>query len=52
MQWLLPKCFAWRKFDDSTQIHHCDPIAKMLHHGQVVRDEQIGKPEFVAQVSQ
>ncbi len=27
------------------EIHHRDPVGHVLHHRQIVRDEQVGKPE-------
>ena len=33
---------ARRLFDNLSEIHHRNPGAHMLHHGQVVSDKQIG----------
>ena len=38
--------------DDAAEIHHGDPVADMLDHREIVRDEQIGQPELVLQVHQ
>jgi len=34
------------QLDDDAQVHHCDPIADVAHHRQVVRNEQIGQASF------
>lgn len=33
-------------FNNFAQIHHRHPMRQMLHNGQVVADEQQGKPQF------
>ena len=38
--------------DDAAQIHHRHAVADVLHHRQIVRDEQIGQLELVLQVHQ
>ena len=38
--------------DDPPEIHHRDPVADMLDHAKVVRDEQIGDAALVLQVAQ
>ena len=38
--------------DDLAEIHHPNPIAEVLHHGQVVGDEQVGQVELRPQVRQ
>ena len=38
-----------RDLDDPADIHHRDAVADMLHHRQVVRDEQIGDAQPVLQ---
>src|SRR5712691_7617211 len=39
-----------RELDDLPEVHHCDAVADVTHHGQVVRDEQIGQLEAVLQL--
>ena len=36
--------------DDAAQVHHCDAIAGVVHHGQIVRDQQVGQPETFLEV--
>ncbi len=38
--------------DELAEIHHRDAVADVLHHGEIVRDEQIGQPEALLQVLQ
>lgn len=33
-------------FDDQAAAHDRDPVADLPHHGEVVRDEDEGEPEF------
>ena len=33
-------------------IHHRDAVAELLHDAEVVRDEEVGEPELVAEVGQ
>ena len=40
------------ELDDLAEIHHGDPAGDVLHHAEVVGDEQIGEPEFALQVLQ
>lgn len=37
---------------DPTAIHDSDAVGQLRHHGEIVRDEQIGEPERVAQIGQ
>ena len=37
--------------DQAAQVHHPHLVAHMAHHGQVVRDEQIGQPTGALQVA-
>ena len=37
---------------DASEVHHQDPLAEMLHHGEVVGDEQIGQPAVMLEVLQ
>ena len=38
--------------DDLAQVHHGDPVGDVLHHREVVRDEQIREVELPLQVVQ
>ena len=40
------------EFDDLAEIHHGDAIRDVLHHGEIVGDEQIRKRELLSQVNQ
>ncbi len=39
-------------FHQSTEIHDADAIGDMLHHRQVMGDEQVGQAELILQVLQ
>ena len=41
-----------RGLDDDAEIHHRDPVGDVLHHGEIVRDEDVGEAEPVLQVAQ
>ena len=41
---------ARRQLDDAAEIHHGDAMADVLHHREIVRDEQVGDPELLLQV--
>ena len=41
-----------RGLDDGAEIHHRDAVGDVLDHREVVRDENIGKPEPLLQVPQ
>ena len=43
---------ARRALDDAAEIHHRDAVGDVLHHREVVRDEDIGEPEPPLQVAQ
>ena len=36
-----------RAFHHAAQIHHADIVGDVAHHGEVVGDEQIGKPQLL-----
>ena len=36
--------------DDAAEIHDRDPVADVLHHADVVADEEVGEPEIAPQV--
>jgi hypothetical protein len=40
-----------RGLDDGAEIHHGDPIGDVLHHGEIVRDEDVGEAKSVLQVA-
>jgi len=37
--------------DDHAEIHHRDPVGDVLHHGKVVRHEDVGEAEPVLQAT-
>ncbi|KKN95133.1 hypothetical protein LCGC14_0182020, partial [marine sediment metagenome] len=39
-------------FHQPPEIHHGHPVGQVAHHAQVVRDEQVGEAELLAQVLQ
>ena len=41
-----------RDLDDLAEIHHRDAVADVLHHGEIVGDEQVGQAELALQVLQ
>jgi hypothetical protein len=41
-----------RHLDDPPEIHHRHPVRDMLHHGEVVRDEEIGKIELPLEIAE
>src|SRR5690606_990682 len=47
MAWFSKKICRRSMLDDFSQIHHGDFIRQVAHHREVVRDEQVGKPEIV-----
>ena len=47
MQRVLVKLFPTRYLDDMAQVHHCDAVADVPDHRQVVGDEQVGEIELV-----
>ena len=40
------------ELDDPSEVHHRDAMADVLHHRQIMCDEQVGQPELVLQVHQ
>ncbi len=50
MQRVVEQFVALGELDDPAEIHHRDPLAEMPDHRQIVRDEQIGQVELVAQI--
>ena len=43
---------ARRELGEPAEIHHCDPVADMAHHGEIVRHEEIGHAERCLQLDQ
>ena len=43
---------AGRQLDQATTAHDCDSIGDVFDHGEVVRNENIGQPEFTLQEDQ
>ena len=41
-----------RQLHDAAQIHHGDPVADVLHDREIMRDEQVGKPQVLLQIVQ
>src|SRR5215207_4725915 len=41
---LREECIRRSAFDDAAEIHDSDPVADMLHHSQIVTDEEVGEP--------
>ena len=50
MQRIVEQFVAVGEFDDAAEIHHRDALAEMPHHREIVRDEQIGQAELLAQI--
>ena len=44
---LIARCL----FDNLTEIHHCDFIAEMLHHSEIVRNKKVGQPILALQIA-
>ena len=41
-----------RGLDDPAEIHHRDAVGDVLHHREIVRDEDVGEAEPVLQIAQ
>ena len=52
MQRLLEEASLVSHLNNTSEIHHRDPVADMLDHGEVVANEHIGQLEFVLEVHQ
>src|ERR1700730_1701697 len=50
MMWRAVQVLDLGHLDDLAEVHHSDAIADVLHHGEVVGDEDIREPEFALQV--
>src|SRR6478735_7430515 len=46
MIWLSEKGIRRRTLDDAAEIHDRDAVADMLHHTEIVADEEIGQAEI------
>src|SRR5262245_33065295 len=44
--------FAWSDLDNAAEMHHRNAIGDMLHHGEIVGNENIGKPKPALQIAQ
>ena len=52
MQRIAEQLARRRDFDDPAEIHHGDPVADVLDHGQIMRDEEIREAELALQIDQ
>ena len=50
MQRVAEQFVARGQLDHLAQVHHRHPVGDMLHHAQVVGDEQVGQAEFFLQI--
>ena len=50
VKWVFVKFVPLGGLDDDAEIHNSDAVTNMAHHAQVMRNEEIGKPELVLQV--
>src|ERR1700722_20270989 len=41
-----------RGLDDATEVHHGDAVGNVLHHREIVRDEDVGETEPALQLAQ
>ena len=46
MTWSFEDLLGVGELDDAAEVHHGDPRADLPHHGQVVRDEDVGQVEL------
>src|SRR5262249_60626844 len=52
MERMIEQLVAFGELDDAAEIHDRDALTKMPYDRQIVRDEQIGEVELVAQIFQ
>ena len=52
MTWRGEQFLGIGGLDDTAQVHHRDTVRDVFHHGEVVRNEDIGQPEPVLQIAQ
>ena len=50
MAWAVKQRLLVCQFDQAPEVHDTHLVAHMAHHGQVVRDEQIGQAALALQV--
>ena len=53
--WVMRRCEYFGSsadLADLATIHHFDPIRELGHHGEIVRDEEVGEAERIAQIGQ
>ena len=41
-----------REFDNPAEVHDRDPIGDVLHHREIVRDEEVAEVEFALEIEQ
>lgn len=52
VMWIFTDLRRGALFDNFSAVHHNDFIAHVLHHGEVVSDEEIGEFELLLQILQ
>jgi len=52
MPWICEYRIALPHLHDSAEMHHCNAISNVFHHGEIVRNENIGKAQSPLQVAQ
>ncbi len=52
MPWISEYRLAFSDLDNSAEMHHGDAIGNVPHHGEVVRNENVGKAKSSLQVAQ
>ena len=52
VQWIAEELTGRRDLDDPAEIHHGNPMADVLDHGEIVRDKQIRQAEFALQIGE
>jgi hypothetical protein len=49
---ICKQLFAWSDLDNAAKMHHRNAIGDMLHHGEIVGNENVGEAKPVLQVAQ
>src|SRR5262249_10606858 len=44
--------FAWPDLDNAAEMHHRDAVGDVLHHGEIVGNENVGEAKLVLQIAQ
>ena len=52
MAWRAENRFRWSGLNDAAKVHHRYARRHVLHHGEVVADQQIGEIEFPPEFQQ